>query len=118
MSPIGSAPRRRGSLVEEDSTQRVVDCPPRAGRPASPVGEIRPYSRADQDQTGRVRSVRAETRGQARQEPPGNNLLSGPDALLHAEPKRQLQGWDAYRENSAKAQPPVSARADAANTAL
>ena len=25
MSPIGSAPRRRGSLVEEDSTQRVVD---------------------------------------------------------------------------------------------
>jgi hypothetical protein len=25
MSPFGSAPRRRGSLVEEDSTQRVVD---------------------------------------------------------------------------------------------
>jgi hypothetical protein len=25
MSLIGSAPRRRGSLVEEDSTQRVVD---------------------------------------------------------------------------------------------
>ena len=25
MSDVGSAPRRRGSLVEEDSTQRVVD---------------------------------------------------------------------------------------------
>ena len=25
MSAVGSAPRRRGSLVEEDSTQRVVD---------------------------------------------------------------------------------------------
>jgi hypothetical protein len=25
MSALGSAPRRRGSLVEEDSTQRVVD---------------------------------------------------------------------------------------------
>ena len=38
--------------------------------------------------------------------------------LLHAKPKRQLQGWDEYREISAKAQPPVSARANAANTAL
>jgi hypothetical protein len=28
---------------------------------------------------------------------------------LHAKPKRQLQGWDAYREISAKAQPYVSA---------
>jgi hypothetical protein len=25
MSPIGSAPRRRESLVEEESTQRIVD---------------------------------------------------------------------------------------------
>ena len=52
--------------------------------------------------------------GQARQEPPGNNLLSGPHAPLHAEPKRQLQGWDAYREISAKTRPLVFARADVA----
>ncbi|WP_456816737.1 reverse transcriptase domain-containing protein [Bradyrhizobium sp. USDA 4520] len=63
-------------------------------------------------------SVRAKTCGQTRQKPPGNNLLSGADALLHAKPKRQLQGWDAHREISAKAQPYVSAGADAANTAL
>jgi transposase InsO family protein len=36
--------------------------------------------------------VSAATRGQARQDAPGNNLLSGPHAPLHAEPKRQLQG--------------------------
>src|ERR1700745_1056529 len=89
---------------------------PRTGRPASAVGKIRPYARADQDQIGRVWSVRAETRGQTRQEPPGNYLLSGPDAVLHAKPKRKLQGWDAHREISAEAQPYVSARANAANT--
>ncbi|WP_244627674.1 reverse transcriptase domain-containing protein [Microvirga tunisiensis] len=53
----------------------------------------------------------------ARQEPPGNDLLSGPDAVLHAQPKRQLQGWDAHREISAQAQSSVSAGADAANPA-
>src|ERR1700731_4786971 len=89
---------------------------PRTGRLASAVGKVRPYSRADQDQIGRVWSVRAETRGQTRQEPPGNYLLPGPDALLHAKPKRKLQGRDAHREISAKAQPYVSARANAANT--
>src|SRR6202045_4824683 len=57
---------------------------PRTGRLASAVGKVRPYSRADQDQIGRVWSVRAETRGQTRQEPPGNYLLSGPDALFTA----------------------------------
>src|SRR5260221_1148409 len=75
-------------------------------------------SRINQDQVGRVWSVLAKTRGQTRQKPPGNNLLSGSDALLHAKPKRQLQGWDAHREISAKAQPYVSAGADTANTAL
>jgi hypothetical protein len=29
--------------------------------------------------------------GQARQEPPGDNLLSGPHAPLHAEPKRNFK---------------------------
>src|SRR5438445_2227722 len=55
-------------------------------------------------------------RGQTRQESPGNDLLSGPDAVLHAKPKRQLQGWDAHREISSAAQPYVSAGADAGNT--
>jgi hypothetical protein len=63
---------------------------------------------------GRFAQRHAGKRGQ---EPPGNNLLSGPRPLLDAEPKRQLQGWDAHRKISAKAQRPVSARADAANTA-
>src|SRR6202011_4981978 len=85
---------------------------PRSGCPAPPVGKVRPYSRADQDQIGRVWSVRAETRGQTRQEPPGNYLLPGPHPVLHAKPKRKLQGWDAHREISAKAQPYVSARAN------
>ena len=35
-------------------------------------------------------SVRAATREQAWQETPGNNLFSGPDAILHAKPQRQL----------------------------
>jgi hypothetical protein len=66
-------------------------------------------------QVGGVWSVRAATRGQTRQKPPGNHLLLGPDALLHAQPERQLQGRDAHREVSATAQPHVSARADAAS---
>ena len=38
--------------------------------PCALVGEVRPHSGADQDQAGRVRSVRAATRGQTRQERP------------------------------------------------
>src|SRR5258706_5030671 len=124
---VNSAKRKQTQDPSEQGTPQggsisvlliSIGCPSRAGRPASSVGEIRPYSGAKQDQTCRVWSVRAATRGQARQEAPGNNLISGPHALLHAEPKRQLQGWDAYREISAKAQPLVSTRADVANTAL
>src|SRR5262245_13200212 len=89
---------------------------PRTGCLAAKVGEVRPHSGADQDQVGRVWSVRAKTRWQTRQDPPGNYLLPGSDAVLHAKPKRQLQGWDAHREISATAQPYVSARAHAANT--
>src|SRR6516162_1946963 len=110
-SPTGTLYRRLCDLLPISLGRH-----PRTGRLASAVGNVQPYSRADQDQIGRVWSVRAETRGQTRQEPPGNYLLSGPDALLHAEPKRKLQGWDAHREISAKAQPYVSARANAANT--
>src|ERR1700730_5450071 len=110
-SPTGTLYRRLCDLLPIS-----LGRPPRTGRLASAVGKVRPYSRADQDQTGRVWSVRAETRGQTRQEPPGNYLLPGPDAVLHAKPKRKLQGWDAHREISAKAQPYVSARANAANT--
>ncbi len=65
---------------------------------------------------GRVWSVRAATRGQTRQKAPGNHLLPGADAVLHAKPERQLQGWDAHREISAAAQPFVPAGAHAANT--
>jgi uncharacterized protein (TIGR00369 family) len=43
-------------------------------------------------------------------------LLPGPHPVLHAEPKRKLLGWDAHREISAKAQPYVSAGANAAIT--
>src|ERR1700720_853899 len=110
-SPTGTLYRRLCDLLPISLGRH-----PRTGRLASAVGKVRPYSRADQDQIGRVWSVRAETRGQTRQEPPGNYLLSGPDALLHAKPKRKLQGWDAHREISAEAQPYVSARANAANT--
>src|ERR1700731_323491 len=110
-SPTGTLYRRLCDLLPIPLGRH-----PRTGRLASAVGKVRPYSRADQDQIGRVWSVRAETRGQTRQEPPGNYLLPGPHPVLHAEPKRKLQGWDAHREISAKAQPYVSARANAANT--
>jgi hypothetical protein len=62
---------------------------------------------------GRFAQKHAGKRGRNR---PGNYLLPGPHPVLHAEPKRKLQGWDAHREISAKAQPYVSARANAANT--
>src|ERR1700756_2978568 len=115
-------PDRAG--VQRAVGEGVTSCPragslgrhPRTGRLASAVGKVRPYSRADQDQIGRVWSVRAETRGQTRQEPPGNYLPPGPHPVLHAEPKRKLQGWDAHREITAEAQPYVSARTNAANT--
>src|SRR3984893_8395478 len=110
-SPTGTLYRRLCDLLPISLRRH-----PRTGRLASAVGKVRPYSRADQDQIGRVWSVRAETRGQTRQEPPGNYLLPGPHPVLHAEPKRKLQGGDARREISAKAQPYVSARANAANT--
>src|SRR5215472_14772477 len=110
-SPTGTLYRRLCDLLPISLGRH-----PRTGRLASAVGKVRPYSRADQDQIGRVWSVRAETRGQTRQKPPGNYLLPGPHPVLHAEPKRKLQGWDAHREISAKAQPYVSARANAANT--
>src|SRR6476660_3689839 len=110
-SPTGTLYRRLCDLLPISLGRH-----PRTGRLASAVGKVRPYSRADQDQICRVWSVHAETRGQTRQEPPGNYLLPGPHPVLHAEPKRKLQGWDAHREISAKAQPYVSARANAANT--
>src|ERR1700730_16548926 len=110
-SPTGTLYRRLCDLLPIPLGRHL-----RTGRLASAVGKVRPYSRADQDQIGRVWSVRAETRGQTRQEPPGNYLLPGPHPVLHAKPKRKLQGWDAHREISAKAQPYVSARANAANT--
>src|SRR5207237_3828269 len=37
-----------------------------------------------------VRSVRAATRGEARQEAPRDDLFSGLHAVLHAKPERQL----------------------------
>src|SRR5580704_691336 len=70
-SPTGTLYRRLCDLLPISLGRH-----PRTGRLASAVGKIRPYSRADQDQIGRVWSVRAETRGQTRQEPPGNYLLS------------------------------------------
>jgi RNA-directed DNA polymerase len=42
----------------------------------------------------------------------------GPDAVLHAKPEGQLQGWDAHREISLAAQPYVPAGAYAANPAF
>ena len=57
---------------------------------------------------GRFAQRHAGKRGRI---PPGNYLLPGPNAVLHAKPKRQLQGWDAHREISVEAQPYVSARA-------
>jgi RNA-directed DNA polymerase len=65
---------------------------------------------------GRVWPVRPATREQTRSEPPGNHLLSGSDPVLHAQPKRQLQGWDAHREITLAAQPDVAAGSDAADT--
>ena len=38
-----------------------------------------------------------------RQQSPGNDLFPGPDAVLHAKPKGQLQGWDAHAEISSAA---------------
>ena len=54
---------------------------------------------------------------QTRQEAPGNDLLSGLHALLHAQPEGQLQGWDAHREVTLAAQSHVIAGPDAANAA-
>lgn len=62
---------------------------------------------------GRFAQRHAGKRGGKR---PENYLLPGADAVLHAKPKRQLQGWDAHREISAAAQPLVPAGAHAANT--
>ena len=95
-SPTGALHRRLCDLFPIS-----IGRPARPGRLAPSVGEVRPHSGADQDQVGRVWSVRAATRGQTRQEPPGNHLLSGSDAVLHAQPEGQLQGWDAHREISA-----------------
>jgi RNA-directed DNA polymerase len=53
-----------------------------------------------------------------RQEAPGDDLLSGLHAVLHAQPERQLQGWGVHREVTTAAQPPVSAGSHAANPAL
>jgi hypothetical protein len=44
----------------------------------------------DQDEACRVWSVRAATRGQARQETPGDNLFSELHTVLHAQPERKL----------------------------
>ena len=104
----------------------VTRVPNPAGGPdlmASIVADITEQKRAEQELRASEERWRrvfehapTETRGQTRQEPPGNYLLPGPHPVLHAEPKRKLQGWDAHREISAKAQPYVSARANAANT--
>jgi RNA-directed DNA polymerase len=55
--------------------------------------------------------------GQTRQKAPGNHLLPGLHALLHAQPEGQLQGWGAHREVTLAAQPHVTAREDAADEA-
>mgnify|MGYP003118650132 CR=1 FL=1 len=49
---------------------------------------------------------------------PGNDLFSGTDAVLHAQPEGKLQGWDAHREISVTVQPCFASGVDAANTAL
>ena len=43
-------------------------------------------------------------------EAPGNHLLPGLYALLHAQPEGQFQGWDAYREVTLAAQPSCACR--------
>src|SRR5277367_4064349 len=92
-------------------------CSTPRGRAAESAGEVRPHAGTDQDQVGRVWEVRAAARWQTRQEAPGNHLLSGLHALLHAQPEGQLQGWDAHREVTLAAQPHVTAREDAADEA-
>lgn len=57
-SPTGALYRRLCDLLPISIGRH-----PRTGGPATPVGEVRSHSRADQDQVGRVWSVRAKTRG-------------------------------------------------------
>ena len=92
-------PRLRGEACLVRYIDDFVVCfPISRGRSALPgcsvqtTGEVRPHPRIDQDQTGRIRPVRAAARGQARQEAPGNDLISGLHAVLRAQPTRQLQG--------------------------
>src|SRR6516165_1767590 len=85
------------------------------GRSGKATREVRPHSGTGQDQAGRVWAVRAAAGGQARQEAPGDYLLSGLHAVLHAQPEGQLQGWDAHREVTLAAQPHVTAGEDAAD---
>ena len=49
---------------------------------------------------GRFAQRHAGKRGRNR---PETIYFLGPDAVLHAKPERQLQGWDAHREISATA---------------
>src|SRR5215469_11698472 len=54
------------------------------------AGEVQPDPGTEQDQARRIWSIRAATRGQTRQEAPGDDLLSGFQAVLHAQSERQL----------------------------
>ena len=93
-------------------------CPSRSEGFVPTAGKVRLDPGTDQDQARRIWSIRTATRGQTRQEAPGDDLLSGIHAVLHAQPEWQLQGWDAHGEVTPAAQPPVSAGSDAANAAL
>ena len=81
-------------------SSRRISVDSHRGGVAPSAGKVRPSSRADQNQVGSVRSVRPAGRGQTWQKAPGDHLLPGADAVLHAKPERQLQGWDAHREIS------------------
>ena len=117
-------PRLRGEASWCDTSttlwcvSNIAKMPSRPERFVQTAGKVRLNPGTDQDQARRIWSIRAATREQARQEAPGDDLLSGLHAVLHAQPERQLQGWDAHREVTLAAQPDVTAGPDAANTAL
>ena len=82
------------------------------------AGKVWLNSGTDQDQARRIRTVRAASCNQTRQEAPGDHLFSGVYAILHAEPEVKFQGWDAHQEITLAAQPHGNAGPDAANAAL
>src|SRR5262249_14933660 len=63
---------------------------------------------------GRFAQRHASKHGRKR---PETIYFFGPHTVLHAQPERQLQGWDAHREDTLTAQPSVTAGPNAANKA-